>query len=321
MTGGGGFLGSALVRELKRRGHHVRVLLRKGESDTGLSGLDAEIFTGDILDKTSLAEPVKGIDIVFHAAALYKSYPFFERHPNEIYRINVEGTRNVFESALAAGVKKVIHTSSIAAVGKPLGHYGKSKALAEEIALSYHRKGMHVVSVNPGFIFGAGEAGPDSTGELIVRFLNGFYRVYFDAALYISDLEMTVEAHLKAMEIGKNGERYIVVSERAYTLKEIFAILEEITGIKAPRIKIPIWLVLMVSMIHELLIGLFGLTGRMRPIIASEIAKYYMLNPKYDGTKARTELGLKEPQIRETFEKAVRWCAANGYTKKPLKRI
>lgn len=338
VTGGAGFLGSALITELKKRGHHVKALLRRQETAFNLDGLEVEIFICNLLDKEKLKEAVQGIDVIFHTAAIYKSYPFYNRYPKEIYETNIEGTRNIFEAALKARVKKIIYTSSCGAVGKRedglpadetvklnllerRSHYEKSKALAEEVALSYHNKGIHVVSVDPSFLFGVRDSRPSPTGEMVVKFLNRSYPCYFNAVVCPSDLDTTVEAHIKAMEIGKSGERYIVVCEQRYTLKELFDMLEDITGIKAPKIILPIQILYLFSIINELLLGLLGMNDRIRPLIASEVVKYFTVGAKYDGSKARVYFGLKEKAFKETLRAEVKWYMINDYVRKSSKII
>lgn len=331
-------MGSALVTELKKRGHHVRTILRRQETAFNLDGLEVEIIICNLFDKEKLKEAVKGIDVIFHAAAIYKGYPFYNTYPREIYETNIEGTRNVFEAALSAGVKKIIYTSSTAAVGKredglpaderiklnllnKRSHYEKSKALAEEIALSYHNKGIHVVSINPSFLFGIRDSRPTPSGEMIIKFLNRSYPCYFDATLCVSDLDTAVEAHMKAMEIGKNGERYIVACERHYTLKEMFDILEEISGIKSPKIKLPISLLYLFSLVNELMLGILGMSHRVRPLVASEVVKYFIAQAQYDSSKARKYFDLKDKSFKETLESAVKWYMLNDYIRRSSKII
>ncbi|KJJ84620.1 NAD-dependent epimerase/dehydratase [Candidatus Omnitrophus magneticus] len=159
VTGAGGFLGSAIVEELIKKGHKVRTLLRRKEAAFNLHGMQTELFICDILNSDAVMQAVKGIDVIFHAAAIYNTYPWYCLNPKELYTTNIEGTRNIMEAALREGVKKVIYTSSTAAVGKredgapadetvklnlleKRSHYEKSKAKAEEVALSYHNKGV-----------------------------------------------------------------------------------------------------------------------------------------------------------------------------------
>jgi dihydroflavonol-4-reductase len=336
VTGAGGFLGSALVAELKKRGHSVRAVMRRRESAFNLHGLEVEIFICDIQDKEAVASAVKGVDVIFHTAAVYRSYPFYVLRPKEIFETNIRGTRNVFEEAIKAGVKRIVYTSSTGAVGKrndglpadesvklnlleKRSFYERSKALAEEAALSYSDKGIEVVSVNPSFLFGTGDSRPTPTGEMIVKFLNRVYPTYFDATLCVSDIRTVVEAEIKAMEKGKNGERYIVAHERHYTLKELFDLLEGITGIKGPRLKMPLQAVWVFSILNELVLLLTGLSRKAHPIVESEVVKYFGIGSKYDGAKAKKDLGLKDADFRETLKDEVRWYVRNGYIRRSSK--
>ncbi len=336
VTGGAGFLGSALIAELKKRGHYVRALLRRQETAFNLDGLEVEIYICNLLDKEKLELAVRNIEVIFHTAAIYKGYPFYIKYPKEIYQTNLEGTRNLFDVALKSGVKKIIYTSSTAAIGMPednlpadetvklnflnkRSHYEKSKALAEEIALSYHSKGMYVVAVNPSFLFGVRDSRPTPTGEMVIKFLNRSYPCYFDALLCVSDIDTVVQAHIKALENGKSGERYIVAYEQHYTLKEIFDMLESITGVKRPWIKLPLQWVYLFSIVNELLLGIIGLGSHVKPLIASEIVSYFKLGAKYNGLKARREFGLTEKPFKEVLSAAVKWYVLNGYIRKTSK--
>lgn len=338
VTGAGGFLGSALVRELKKQGHQVRVLVRKRESANNLNGLEIEIFIGDVLFLEQLEKAVQGIDVIFHTAALFTTYPFYKKYPEELYQTNIEGTRNVCDAALKASVKKIIYTSSTAAVGKTLdgspadetielnilnkrSHYEKAKALAEKVALSYHDKGIEVVSVNPSFLFGIQDSRPGPTGELVVKFLNRIYPCYFEAQVYVSDLKTTVDAHISAMHKGKNGQRYIVVYPKSFTVEEIFNILERVSGIKKPKIKLPLSIVYVFSILNEAILGLLGLGKKIRPIISSEIVKYFMLKVKYNGDKATKDFGLAYPPFEAILKDEVDWYMQNGYIKNSSRTI
>lgn len=298
VTGAGGFLGSALVKELKKRGYHVRALIRRKESVSNLHGLEIEVFICDILDRDKLKEAVKGIDVIFHTAAIFKIYPWYIFHPKELYNTNIKGTENLFKAAIAAGVKKVIYTSSTAAVGKRLdggpadetvelnllhkrSHYEKAKAIAERVALSYSNKGLGVVSINPSFLFGIQDYRPGPTGETVIKFLNRVFPCYFEAEIYVSDLDVTVDAHIKAMEKGENGKRYIVVYPKSFKIKDIFMILEGISGIKTPKLKLPISAVYVFSILNEIILGILGLRKRISPIIDSELVRYFRYCQKF----------------------------------------
>ena len=338
VTGGAGFIGAALVRELQKRGCFVRVLMLPHESSLNLDRLQVEIFIGNILDPEAVREAVKGMDYVFHTASLYEAMPFYDRKAKRMYEVNLVGMQNLCEACLSAKVKKLIYTGSTGSVGlrddgRPSdetvllnhldrrSHYEKSKAEAEKIAFSYHNKGLSVVSVNPSFLVGEGDMRPSPTGEVIVKFLNGYYPCYFDAKLCLSDLPSTVDAHIRAMEVGKNGERYIVVSDQSVSVKEFFGILEDISGIKKPFLRLPIKVLSLFAMMNELLIGLLGLRGKMRPLISHELLRYLSVGASYDSAKAKMDLGFRPQPLKEVLRKSVHWFMRNGYVRKGARAV
>jgi dihydroflavonol-4-reductase len=338
VTGGAGFVGAALVRELRARGYSVRVLLRRKEAAMNLDRLQVEIFIANILDTAAVREAVRDIDYVFHTASLYEATPFYDQKADRMYEVNVVGTRNICEACLQGKVKKLIYTGSTGAVGlrddgKPANeavilnhlelrsHYEKSKAEAERLALSYHNKGLSVVSVNPSFLVGEGDMRPSPTGEVIVKFLNGYYPCYFDATLCLSDLPSTIDAHIRAMESGRSGERYIVVSDQLVSVKEFFGMLEDVSGIKKPFLRLPIKVLALFAMLNELLIGLLGLRGRMRPLISHELLRYLSIGASYDSTKAKKELEFCPEPLKEVLRKSVYWFMRNGYIRKGARAV
>lgn len=333
VSGGAGFIGAALVRQLQKKGYFVRVLALPQESLLNLDRLQVEIFIGNILDPEAVREAVRGMDYVFHTASLYEAMPFYDRKAKRMYEVNLAGMRNICEACCQAKVKKLIYTGSTGAVGlrddgKPAdetvplnhldrrSHYEKSKAEAEKIALSYHGKGLFVVSVNPSFLVGEGDMRPSPTGEVIVKFLNGYYPCHFDAILCLSDLPSTVDAHVRAMESGRSGERYIVVSDQLVTVKEFFEMLEDISGIKKPFLRLPIKVLSLFAMVNELLIGLFGLRGKMRPLISHELLRYLSIGASYDSAKAKKELEFRPEPLKDVLRKSVHWFMRNGYIRK-----
>ncbi|NTV29623.1 MAG: NAD-dependent epimerase/dehydratase family protein [Candidatus Omnitrophica bacterium] len=336
VTGGGGFLGASLIRRLRQEGYSVRALLRRKESAFNLDGVELEVFIGNVLDKDCLARAMVGVDYVFHTAAVFRGYPFYIRHPEEIFQTNIEGTRNLCEAALAAGIRRVVYTSSAAAVGMredgmpadetvPLNlldrrsFYERSKAESEKVALSYHALGLNIVSVNPSFLFGVGDSRPTPTGEMIVKFLNRSYPCYFDALLCVSDIDSTVEAHFKALSTGESGQRYIVAHGRHYTLAEIFKMLEEISGVRAPFLKLPLNVVHIFSLLNEAILGLLGLGGKVGPVIDSETVRYFSLGARYDGSQGQRVLGLTFKDFREVLSEEVAWYMRHGYVRRSSK--
>lgn len=306
ITGAAGFIGSELARELLNQGYEVRALLRPGENDANIKGLQVEIVYGDVRDKAAIAKAMAGVDYVFHTASLYVGTHWYNFAPKEIYNINVEGTRTVCQAALDAGVKKVIYTGSTGSIGciknKPSGEdvafnmlgtrspYEKSKSLGEKMALSFHQKGLQVISINPSFLVGPRDSRPSPTGEIIIKFLNRRYPCYFNAPLSLSEMKGTIQAHLNALTSGRSGERYIVASDHYLTVKEFFQILERISGIKMPLFPLPLFMLKIFAIVNEALIGvvrIFGIGKTWRPLIGYDITRYFSQGCLYDPTKAK----------------------------------
>ncbi|MDH4209113.1 MAG: NAD-dependent epimerase/dehydratase family protein, partial [Anaerolineae bacterium] len=252
VTGGTGFIGGAVVRELLEAGHEVRALVRPGTDTQQLEGLPVERVEGDLSDGESLRRGLAGCDWVFHVAALYS---YWGHAWEEYYETNVEGTRRVLEAAKAESIQRFVYTSSIAALGvhadrtpanedtpatleDRIGSYQRSKFLALEMALDFARQGLPVVIVNPSTPVGVGDHKPTPTGQIIVDFLNGRMFGYVDTGLNIVDVETVAAGHLLAAERGQIGERYILGGENL-TLKQILDILADITGRPPVRLSIP----------------------------------------------------------------------------------
>jgi dihydroflavonol-4-reductase len=334
VTGAGGFVGAALVRRLVNEGYKVRALLRSRETAFNLDRVEIEIYLGNILNFPVVKEAMENIDFVFHVASIYDGVPFYDSSPKVMYRVNVEGARNICQAALESGnVKRVIYTSSAGTVGfndnGPLSdetiplnyigmrsHYEKSKKLAEDVVLSFHDKGLQTISINPSFIVGKGDFRPTPTGEMIIKFLNGRYPCYFDAKLPLANLSDVVDAHVACMKRGKSGERYIISSQEHITLKGLFNYMEELTGIKGPAIRLPLWFLKIIAIVNEALIGLMGMRGKVRPIIAYELTRYFGLGTFYDSTKAQKELGVTSKPIHSSIHESIAWYMQNSFVKK-----
>lgn len=322
VTGGTGFIGANVARELLRQGYSVRALARSGGNHRNLEGLDAEIVRGDLLDKESLRRAVQGCDVLFHVAA---SYTFWTPRPEEMYRTNVEGTRNVLEAAREFRLKKAVVTSSESTIGidghgvpgteeglcdprRLPCHYKRSKYEAERLALSMS-DGLPVVVVNPTTPIGPYDIRPTPTGRLVVDFLNRRMPAYVNTGLNIIDVEDVAKGHILALEKGHPGERY-VLGNRNMTFKEILDALESVSGIPAARMRIPIGVAFVAAWFDEMV------TGRMlrrepRATLASvRVARHFRF---FDCTKAVKELGLPQTPVEEAFAKAVRWFRQNGY--------
>jgi dihydroflavonol-4-reductase len=313
VTGGSGFLGSHLVRALAERGDDLRLLARRSSNLNHLEGIDFERATGDITDRRAVRRAMKGAERVFHVAGRTSMR---DADRKAVFEINLRGARIMFEEALAAGVTRFVHTSSVGAIGvaKPhgtadektpfeIGHLGiayiNSKHEAELEAMRVAARGLPIVIVNPSFVFGP----DDPTGTsmtLIRRFLLRRIPVYVDGGINIVDVRDVAAGQLLADEKGKVGERYIL-GGRNFTFDRLFADLSRISGIEPPAIKLP----------ASLAVG--GVRAAARaglPVpAASDEVRSATLWWTYRNTKARKELGFEPRPHEETLEAAVRWEA------------
>ncbi len=324
VTGGTGFVGSAVIRKLLAKGHEVRGLIRQGANTRQLDGLNIERIIGDLSDTPALLEGMTGCDWVFHVAALYAYWGYSW---DEFYRSNVEGTRRVMETAQRSGVKRIVYTSSIATLGIPsngtpgdeetpvtlgdmIGHYKRSKYLAEEVVRDYIQRGLPVVIVNPAAPVGIGDHKPTQTGKMIVDFLNGKMPAYVDTGLTIVDVDDVAEGHLLAMEKGKIGERYILGGENL-SLKQVLDLLAEVSGLPKVNTRIPRGVALTWAYLDT---GLARLNPRHIPAATPDAVRVSRKHEYFSSAKAIRELGYKYTSAREALRKAVKWYRQNGYT-------
>ncbi|NVN92353.1 MAG: NAD-dependent epimerase/dehydratase family protein [Desulfuromonadales bacterium] len=322
ITGATGFIGASIIRELLKEGRQVRALVRAGSDTSNLAGLEVEFWKGDLRDHDSLVNGLKGCDVLYHAAADYR---LWTRTPEDMYRINVEGTASVLEAALKNGLSRVVYTSSVGTLGNPgngtpgtedtpvglsdmVGHYKKSKFLAEREADKYVAKGLPLVIVNPSTPVGPLDIKPTPTGKIIVDFLNRKMPAYLDTGLNIIAVEDCARGHLLAEKRGAVGSKYILGNTNL-TLCAIFKLLQEITGLPAPKIKLPYAPILMLAYINE---GLSKITGRVPliPLAGVQMAAKFMY---FDSSRAVRELGLPQTSIKEALGRAVEWFRVNGY--------
>jgi dihydroflavonol-4-reductase len=328
VTGGTGFVGSRLVRKLVDRGETVRCLVRKTSPLGNLEGLPVERVTGNLQDTASMVEAVRGCRVVYHVAADYR---LWSRDPQELYRNNVDGTRILLAAAEQAGCERVVYCSSVGALGIPkgggsgtettpvtlehmIGHYKRSKFLAEQEALAAAQRGVPVVIVNPSTPVGPNDIKPTETGRIITRFLNDQMPVYLDTGLNLVDVDDVAEGHILAGEKGRIGEKYIL-GNRNMTLREILETLSALTGKPAPRGKIPYGFALGIAHINQFFSG--TLLGREPgvPVEGVRMAGKLMF---FDAGKAVRELGLPQTPVEEALERAVRWFCDHGYVKRPV---
>lgn len=326
LTGATGFVGGHVLEALERRGYAVRCLVRPRRTRHGLDSGGAEIVEGDLTDREAVRRAVDGCQQVFHVAADYR---LFARRPSEIYAANVEGTRNVLEAAAAAGVERVVYTGSVGTLGPLLddssddspadetspvsledmvGHYKRSKFLARQVAREWSANGLPVVIVHPSTPVGEGDGKPTQTGKLVLDYLRRRMPAYVDTGLNLVDVRDVAEGHWLAAVKGRPGEEYIL-GHRNMTLRRIFATLEEITGLAAPRLKLPHWLPLAVASVDT---GLARILPRepWLPLEAVRLARHTMY---FDPSKAVRELGLPQTPVEEALERAVRWFRDHGY--------
>lgn len=325
VTGGTGFIGANVARELVAAGATVRVLARPGGDRRALDGARVEIADGDLLDPASVRRAVAGAQTVYHVAADFR---LWTRDPAALYRTNVEGTRTVLEAAGEAGVGRIVYTSTIAVLGIPkdgrpgtedtpvtlgdmVGHYERSKFLAEEVALDLARRGLPVVVVNPSAPLGPWDVKPTPTGQMILDFMRGRMVATVDTGINAVHVRDVARGHLLAAERGKPGERYIL-GHRNMSLIELFGILGEITGRRPPRFRVPHAIAWLAAAGSE---GLARVTGRPPaiPLAAVRMARKRMY---FSPARAVRELGLPQTDVRTALADAVAWFEAHGYVKK-----
>ena len=322
VTGATGFIGGNLARELWQRGYQVRALVRPGSNTLTIDDTDIEQVPGDILDSDSVVRAVDGCQGVFHCAAVYT---FWARDPGGIYHSNVDGTATVLEASQRAGVAKVVYTSSVATVGhlpgvlsteeaeidpvRLVGNYKKSKYQAEELTLKMAAKGLPVVVVNPTAPVGPWDVKPTPTGRVVLDFQRGRTPVYVHTGMNLVDVTDVAVGHILAMEKGVPGQRYLL-GNRNVTLKEMFGLLEQVTGRGAPRWWIPLWLAIGAGYIDQLVEGLVLDREPRIPLEGLKIAK----KPMYVSCqKAISQLGLPQSSVESALEKAVKWFNDHGY--------
>ena len=324
VTGAAGFLGSHVARQLVSRGEEVRVLMRPTSTNRAITDLSLEYVTGDLRDPASLDRAMAGVQKVFHIAADYR---LWARRSQDIYDSNVGGTKNVLEAAKKAGVEQFIYTSTVAtiAVDRPelpneatdakleemVGHYKRSKWLAEKEVLDAAKSGFPAIVAMPTTPVGPGDWKPTPTGKIILDFLNGKMPGYVETGLNFVGVEECAAGHLLAAEKGKVGERYLLGGENL-TLKQMLDALAQITGLPAPQWKIPHGLALGVAYASTAFSRLIGKEPQI-PVEGVKIARHMMF---VDCTRAQRELGFRAGPVAAALERAVRWYEANGYIAK-----
>lgn len=322
VTGAAGFIGSALVRLLLARGREVRALVEPGASLRNLDGLDVEIMEGDIRDRDAVHAAVQGTRTLFHLAAIYRLWLPDNRL---MYEVNVEGTKNVLFAAMRHNVERVVHTSSIAAVGLPepgrlasedtefnywdrANHYMRSKWLSERDALRFAAEGVPVVVVNPAFPFGERDIAPTPTGRFIVEALNHRVPGYPAGGFNAVDVNDVAAAHVLAEERGEVGRRYILGGHNL-TYKAFYDAVTEVAGLPPIKRKMP------GPLIHGMAWAMekFATYTHTPPRITRKAARYARREVWFDTSRARAELGMPLTPLHDTIDRAVRWFRESGY--------
>jgi dihydroflavonol-4-reductase len=321
VTGATGFVGSAVARALSQAGWHVRALVRPGSDLRNLAPLPVETVRGDITDGASLDGALEGCDALFHAAADYR---LWTPDPQRLYRTNVEGTRNVLDAALRARTARIVYTSSVATIGLPpdgspgteatpvgladmMGHYKRSKFLAEQRVRESARAGLPVVIVNPSTPVGPGDVRPTPTGRLVIDAALGRMPAYVDTGLNIVHVDDVAAGHLRALERGRPGERYILGGENL-TLREILGVISRMVGRSPPRVRLPYAVLLPCAPVAELLARLSGREPRLTRASLRMARK-----PMYfSSEKAVRELGYGWRPPAAAFADAIEWLRTQG---------
>jgi dihydroflavonol-4-reductase len=321
VTGGSGFIGSAVVMELLRRGQPMRALVRSKEQPGNLAGLNVELAEGDLLDQDSLHRALEGCDRVYHLAAVYANW-LPDR--SVIIRSNVEGTRNLLQACLDRKIERVVYTSSVAALGAhgqtPADEsaqfnladtgdvYHLSKYQAEQMALEFAGKGLPVVILNPSNPIGPRDLKPTPTGALILSVLKGKLPGYVDGGINVVDVEDVAVAHVMAMEKGRPGEKY-VLGNANLSIRDYFQLIAEIGGGKAPTMRIPLPFAIATAYLYEAVAAV-----TQKPPLTTpgwvKVGSHYSF---WNSSKAVRELGLPQTPVRESLKKAIAWFREKGY--------
>jgi dihydroflavonol-4-reductase len=322
VTGATGFVGAHVARELARQGADLRLLVRASSNRANLEGLNAELVTGDLCDAESLRRGIAGCEFVFHVAADYR---LWTRDPQQMYRVNVEGTRSILRAASVEGVRRVIYTSSVATMGFMNGHeadenspvslgdmigpYKRSKFMAEQVAIEATSAGAEVVVVNPTTPVGERDIKPTPTGRIVVDFLKRKFPAYVDTGLNLVDVAVVARGHVAAMEKGRRGERYILGGENL-TLKQILDKLGAITGLPSPRVKLPYAVAFATGVVDEMFTGVLL---KREPRVTIDAVRMGRKKMFVSSAKSERELDWKIVPVDDALRRAVEWFRAHGY--------
>ncbi|HKD80067.1 MAG TPA: hopanoid-associated sugar epimerase [Candidatus Angelobacter sp.] len=323
ITGATGFVGSHVARALAAEGADLRLLVRPTSRKDNIIDLRAETVEGDLREPESLKKAMAGCEFVFHVAADYR---LWVRDPEQMYRANVEGTRAIIQAAQQSGVRRVIYTSSVATMGftqdghiatenspvsirDMVGHYKRSKFMAEEIALDAGRKGANVVVVNPTTPIGEYDIKPTPTGRIVVDFLKRKFPAYVDTGLNLADVKEVARGHLLAMEKARPGERYILGGENL-TLKQILDKLATLTGLPSPKMKVPHTVAMGFAVFDQFFTGMVMGKEPRATIDAVKMGRKKMFA---SSAKAERELGYQVLPVEDALRRSIDWFQAHGY--------
>ncbi|HEY2861315.1 MAG TPA: hopanoid-associated sugar epimerase [Terracidiphilus sp.] len=324
VTGGTGFVGHHVARALAAEGADLRLLVRKTSNLANLEGIKGDTHVGDLAAPETLRPALAGCDAVMHVAADYR---LWIRDPENMYRANVDGTRELLRLACEAGVRRVVYTSSVAtmrffkngivsnedtpvSIKDMVGVYKRSKFLAEQEALRAAEAGQQVMVLNPTTPIGSNDAKPTPTGRIFVDFLNRKFPAYVDTGLNLVDVSEVARAHVLALTKGKPGRRYILGGENL-TLKQILDKMSAITGIPSPRTKIPFGVAATYAFFEELI------TGRIRgkePRATLEEVRMGRKKMFASSARAQQELGFRILPVYPAMRAAIEWFRAHGYS-------
>jgi dihydroflavonol-4-reductase len=323
LTGATGFVGHHVARALAADGAELRMLIRKTSNVSSLEGVAGETHVGDLSDPVSLRPALAGCDAVVHVAADYR---LWIPDPTSMYRANVDGTRELLRLAREAGVKRFVYTSSVAtmhfrrdglvinedtpvSLADMVGHYKRSKFMAEQQAIAAAEDGQQVIILNPTTPIGPNDAKPTPTGRIFVDFLNGKFPAYVDTGLNLVDVAEVARAHVSALTKGQPGKRYILGGENL-TLKQILDKMSAITGIPSPTVEIPFAIAATYAFFEE------WITGRIRkrePRATLEEVRMGRKKMYASSAHAQQELGFRILPVNPAMRAAIEWFQTNGY--------
>jgi dihydroflavonol-4-reductase len=323
LTGATGFVGHHVAKALAAQGAELRMLVRKTSKLDNLEGIAGDTFVGDLAQPQSFAPALRGCDAVMHVAADYR---LWIRDPDAMYRANVDGTRDLLRLAREAGVPRVVYTSSVAtmhfhqdgvvvnedtpvSLGDMVGHYKRSKFLAEQQAIAAAQDGQQVMILNPTTPIGPNDAKPTPTGRIFVDFLNRNFPAYVDTGLNLVDVTEVARTHVAALNVGTPGRRYILGGENL-TLKRILDKMSAITGIPSPTVEIPFGVAATYAFFEE------WITGRIRgkePRATLEEVRMGRKKMFASSARAQQELGFRIVPVNPAMRAAIEWFWANGY--------